>query len=137
MRNRRKVGTLGRLRTWHVGGRFASSVSAGTMNSVDPYGRAQLSRRVDGRPPALERGSRIARGWLFAVAALIGLLGVFAPSAAEASVRGRRAVPDLRNPRTTPRTSRQTMIRIPVTLHLATDSGEAIASKRSVERWVI
>lgn len=51
-------------------------------------------------------------------------------------MRGRRAVPDLRNPRTSPRATQPNVVRIPVTLHLATHGGEAITSTRKVARWV-
>jgi hypothetical protein len=55
---------------------------------------------------------------------------------ASASVRGRKAVPDLRNPKPLPRSAARRLIKIPVTLHFATDAGRMVMSPRQVEQWV-
>lgn len=57
-------------------------------------------------------------------------------SEATASVRGRKAVPDLRNPKKTRRSMATGKVKIPVTLHFATSSGRMVASPWRVRRWI-
>ncbi len=57
-------------------------------------------------------------------------------SEAEASVRGRKAVPDLRNPKPGRRSAATGKVKIPVTLHFATARGEMLTSPWRVRRWI-
>jgi hypothetical protein len=90
------------------------------------------------RCPSRSKRSFSTRAWMWCVALGFALTGVLAPSIADASQRGRRSVPDIRNPRSVKRaaTTKRATIRIPVTLHIATASGEQIMSHRKVQRWV-
>ncbi len=64
--------------------------------------------------------------------AMVG--GLLLPSTAEA--RGRRTVPDLRNPRAVQGPSRATATTIGLTVHIATENGVPIATRRQVAQWI-
>jgi hypothetical protein len=79
-----------------------------------------------------ERRAKV--GW---VAALLTMLWVFGLPVPEADARGKRAVPDLR--RDAQRWSQpqhRAVMRLPVTLHMATDGGEPVAQRAGIRRWI-
>jgi hypothetical protein len=64
------------------------------------------------------------------------MLWIFGPTS-DAEARGKRAVPDLR--RDAERWSQpqqRAMIRLPITLHMATDGGEPVTRRARVRRWI-
>jgi hypothetical protein len=104
---------------------------------VRPSKHASLGKHA-ARCLSRSKRSLVRRASAFWLALGFALTGALAPSIAEASQRGRRSVPDIRNPRSVKRaaTTKRATIRIPVTLHIATARGEQIMSHRKVARWV-
>lgn len=78
------------------------------------------------------RGSRVAT-------VLLLMLGVFAllPETV-ASARGRKAVPSLeRDTQQWTRRTTRSVLRIPLTVHVATDEGDPVSSRARVTQWVL
>lgn len=71
------------------------------------------------------------------MALLIGVLWIVGLPTAEAAARDKRAVPDLRRDAerwTQPRA--RSVVRLPITLHMATDGGEPVAKRAGVRQWI-
>ena len=66
---------------------------------------------------------------------LLALLGVvLLPATAEA--RGRRAVPDIRTPRTVQPAARSSTITVGLTVHVASEDGVPITTRRQIAMWI-
>jgi hypothetical protein len=79
------------------------------------------------------RGRAKSIGW---ITSLLGLLWAFGLPA-EAQAGGKRAVPDLRrDAEQWSRPQSRAMVRLPITLHMATDDGEPVTARSGVRRWV-
>ncbi len=84
-------------------------------------------------PAGHRRTSLHHRGWLALVVTLLGALLV--PVTAEAA-RGKRAVPDLRAPRTPTTRALRTKSVVGLTIHVASEKGIPVASRRRILQWV-
>lgn len=92
---------------------------------ITKHGAASRKQRVKG----------VSTPWRKGAGLLVMLLGlVLWPATAEA--RGRRAVPDIRNPRAVQPTPGARLVTVGLTVHMASEDGVPIASRRQIAQWI-